>query len=55
MRDVEDFFGPPVASGSYAGGPIELPLAGSRVARSITGQSTAATGIEFAAFVVVPR
>jgi hypothetical protein len=55
VRDAEDFFGAPVASGSYAGGAIELPLDGSRVARSITGQSTAATGIEFAAFVVVPR
>ena len=55
VRDAEDFFGPPVANGSYAGGMIELPLDGSPVARSITGQSTAATGIEFAAFVVVPR
>ncbi len=55
VRDAEDFFGPPVASGRYAGVAIDIPLGGSSVASSITGLATAATGIEFGAFVIVPR
>ncbi len=55
VHDVQDFYGPPVASGTYAGGAIELPLDGARAAPSITGKATTVTGNEFAAFVVVPK
>lgn len=55
VRDVLDLFGPPVASGVYSGGEIDLPLDGTRVAHSITGRATPATSNEFAAFVVIPR
>ena len=53
IRDVEDFYGLPVVSGTYDGGSVSIPLTGTRQARSITGKSTAATGAEFAALVVI--
>jgi hypothetical protein len=55
VRDVQDYFGQPVASGTYAGGTIEIPIRGDRTNPSITGISRAVTGIEFAAFVLLRR
>jgi hypothetical protein len=53
VRDVEDFYGSPLVSGTYSGGSVSIPLTGTRQARSITGRSAAATGAEFAALVVI--
>lgn len=33
LRDVENYFGPPVASGTYAGGTIAIPMADVEVAQ----------------------
>jgi hypothetical protein len=55
VRDVQDFFGQPVASGTYGGGSIHIPIRGDRANPSITGISRAVTGIEFAAFVLVGK
>src|SRR5690606_26666760 len=55
VRNAQDFFGPPIVSGSYEGGAIELPLDESPATPSITGMSIATTGIEFATFVVLPK
>ncbi len=55
VRRAQDFYGPPVASGVYGGGTVELPLGQAVSARSITGKAVPSAGNEFAAFVVVPR
>lgn len=55
VLDVQDFYGLPVASGAYSGGSIKIPIRSHGAVPSITGKNTAATGIEFAAFVVVPK
>ena len=55
VRDVQDFYGPPVITGTYAGGSVTIPIMGDRSVRSITGKSTAATGTEFAAFAVLRK
>jgi len=55
VRNVQDFYGTPVASGTFAGGSIDIPIGSDQPVRSITGRSQAATGPEFAVFVVVPE
>jgi PKD repeat protein len=53
VRNAQNFFGPPVLSGVYAGGTIALPMTGLAVAKPIGGAITPpATGPEFNAFVV---
>jgi hypothetical protein len=56
VRDVQDYFGQPVASGTYDGKPVNLPLNHSSIARPIqpVEVTPAHTGPEFAVFVVVP-
>ena len=56
VRNAQDFFGPPVASGVYAGGTIPLPMTGLTVATPVGGAITPpATGPEFNAFVVLTK
>jgi hypothetical protein len=56
VRNVQDYFAPPVLSGAYSGAPLRLPLNGLTVAKPIglnfTPQSTSP---EFAVFVLIPR
>ncbi len=56
VRNAQDFFGPPVLNGVYAGGMLVLPMSGLSVAPPIGGKTLAETGPEFNAFVlrVVP-
>lgn len=56
VRNAQNYFGPPVVSGVYAGGAIPLPMTGSGVAVPIGGALTPpATGPEFNAFVVLTK
>jgi hypothetical protein len=55
VRNAQNFYGSPVASGSYSGGSVSIPITSATPARSITGRSTSTTGTEFAAFVVVKK
>ena len=53
VRNAQNFFAPPVASGVYAGGTVALPMTGLTPATPIGGSVTPpATGPEFNAFVV---
>jgi parallel beta-helix repeat protein len=55
VRNVQNFYGTPVLSGTYAGGAISLPMTGTRPPTPL-GRSTAAaptTGPEFDVFVVL--
>jgi cysteine-rich repeat protein len=56
VRDAANFFGPPVAGGTYAGGTIAFPMNLTTVARpiGIVPVAPVHTAPEFAAFVVLP-
>lgn len=57
LRDVQDFFGSPVLSGTYDGGILDIPMTGSNVSK-ITGEvvpfQPRHTLPEFGAFVLIP-
>ncbi len=57
VRDAQNFYGTPVASGTYQGGSINIPMNLSQVA-PLTGDVTTINNVhtapEFAAFVVIP-
>jgi hypothetical protein len=56
VRNVQDFFGPPVASGTYAGGDISLPMIAVPPPTPIKGWGTVTvpiTGPFFDVFVVL--
>ncbi len=55
VRNAQNYYGSPVASGSYSGGSISIPVNSTSPARSITGKSTSSTSSEFAVFVVVKK
>ena len=55
VRNAQNFYGPPIISGSYAGGAVDIPLGGAQPSRSITGRPSASTGTEFAALVVLGK
>ena len=56
VRNAQDYFGPPVVSGVYAGGTITLPMSGLSVATPIGGAvMPPPTGPEFNSFVVLTR
>lgn len=54
VHNVQDFFGPPVLSGTYAGGPVDVPMAGVSPLGPIGGSPTPPpqTGPNFGVFVV---
>ena len=56
VRDAQNFFGPPVATGVYGGGPITIPMTGLTAAPLVGTVPIAAThtGPEFGAFVLLP-
>lgn len=53
VRNAQNFFGPPVASGVYNGGTIRLPMAGLSVAAPVGWSTPPPTGPEFNAFVLL--
>lgn len=56
IRNVQDFYGAPVMSGTYNGGWLTLPLDSLRVAPPIgNGNAVKYTGTEFNAFVVITK
>jgi hypothetical protein len=58
VHNVQDLFGPPVVTGTYAGGAIEIPMVGVTpphpVGRAETA-STASTGPFFDVFILTSR
>jgi hypothetical protein len=54
VRNVQNYFGTPVASGTFAGGSLVLPLAGVTPAAPVGGSASAPprTGTQFQVFVV---
>lgn len=57
VRDAQNFFGPPVASGTYGGGSITIPMTGLTVATPVGNVPSrpSHTGPEFGAFVVLKQ
>jgi len=57
VRDAQNFFGPPVASGTYSGGTIAIPMTGLTIAAPVGNVPArpAHTGPEFGAFVVLQQ
>jgi hypothetical protein len=55
IRNVEDYFGSPVLSGSYDGRPVKLALANLKVAAPVGAPAPDSTAPEFAVFVVLSR
>jgi hypothetical protein len=57
VRDAQNYFGSPVAGGTYRGGPITIPMTSTAVAAPSGSLPTAPvhTGPQFGAFVVVTR
>jgi len=53
IRNVEDYFGTPVLTGSYDGRPLKLPMTNLKVAAPVGSQSPDSTAPEFAVFVVL--
>jgi hypothetical protein len=52
IRNVQNFYGPPAVSGTYAGGSIALPMSGVTPATPVGWTAPPATGPEFNAFIV---
>ncbi len=54
VRNVQDFFGAPVLSGTYAGGPVDVPVTGVTPVAPIGGSPTPPpqTGPDFGVFVI---
>ena len=55
VRDAENFFGPPIASGTYDGRPISIPMSG-LIAAAANGQVPTPprhSAPEFGAFVLL--
>ena len=55
VRNAANFYAAPVASGTYNGGSVSIPITSVAPARSISGQSTSSTGTEFNAYVVLRK
>jgi hypothetical protein len=53
IRNAQDFFGAPVASGIFDGSPVTLPLSGLSVASPVGWPAPPATGPEFNVFVLL--
>ena len=54
-RNAQNFYGPPVASGTYAGGTIPLPTSGLPSAAPVGWPTPAATGPEFNAYILLRK
>jgi hypothetical protein len=53
IRNAQNFYGPPVLSGIYAGGSVNLPMTGLVAAKPISFPVPPPTGPEFNAFVLL--
>jgi PKD repeat protein len=53
VRNAQNYFAPPVLSGTYTGGSLRLPMTGLSAAAPIGGTAPPATGPEFNAFVLL--
>jgi hypothetical protein len=53
IRNAQNFFGPPVASGTYSGGNVNLPMTGLGTAPAVGFQAPPPTGALFNVFVVL--
>jgi hypothetical protein len=53
IRNAQDFFGPPVVSGTYNGGAVSIPMSGLSVATPVGWTAPDPTGPEFNAFVLL--
>ena len=54
IRNVHDFFGAAVVTGTYAGGTVSIPMTGLSVAAPVGWTAPPSPGPEFSAFVVLP-
>jgi hypothetical protein len=52
VRNAQDYFGQPVASGTYSGRSVEIPMEGLTVAQPIGHSSPSSVAPDFGAFVV---
>jgi hypothetical protein len=57
VRDVQNLFGAPVATGTYAGGTISIPMTGTEKTRPLGAVPTIPehTGVDFGTFVITSR
>jgi hypothetical protein len=56
VRNAEDFFSPPVLSGTFDGQPLQLPMTGLAVAKPMAALRTPLpTGATFNVFVLLPK
>ncbi|HEX4439269.1 MAG TPA: PKD domain-containing protein [Thermoanaerobaculia bacterium] len=55
LRNAQNFFGPPVLSGTYQGAPLVVPLSGLAAAVPVGLGAQAATGPDFQVFVLLPK
>ena len=53
IRNAQNFYGPPVVSGTYSGGSVTLPMTGLTPATPVGFAAPPSTGPAFAAFVVL--
>lgn len=54
VRNAQDFYGTPVATGTYNGGYIIVPTMGLSVAQPVGANAPAASGPDFCAFILLP-
>jgi hypothetical protein len=54
IRDVQNYFGTPVLTGTYAGAPVGIPMTGTTTAAPVRFPSPTHTPAEFGVFVVIP-
>ena len=57
IRNAQDYYGPLVASGTYQGGPISIPMAGLTIAQPIgwSGAMIRSSGPDFGAFILIKK
>ena len=55
IRNVQDYFGAPVLSGTYSGGLVVIPMEHLTVSAPVGWAAPAPTGPEFAAFIVLRK
>lgn len=54
VHNVQDYFGPPVLSGTYDGSPLPLPMTSLKVAKPVGTNAPASTAPEFNVFILTP-
>jgi len=54
IQDAQNFYGPPVVSGTYSGSPVAIPMTGLTKAAPIGFATPAHTAPQFGTFIVLP-